>query len=88
MADIADGVNATALVWLRLLQLQTMRPQDKYHELGNKWFAEYGVSRYAKSDALKVLKRQGLIHVRDSTHHGPRVAIVPRSKRRVSAQVP
>jgi hypothetical protein len=84
MNEIIVGVPPTGIVWLRLLQLKTMRPQDKYHELGNQWFESHGVNRMAKTRALRVLEKRGLIRVIHKSRTGsPRVYIIPKAKRRV-----
>jgi hypothetical protein len=81
MEDIAVGVSATSLVWLRLLQLRWMR-KEKCIMLSNDWLSQHGVSRYAKMRALQALKRQGLIKVTQSAGSSPRVTIIPRRDRR------
>lgn len=81
MEDIAAGVSATSLVWLRLLQLRCMR-KEKHIALSNEWLVQHGVSRYAKMRALQALKRQCLIRVTQSAGSSPRVTIIPRRDRR------
>jgi DNA-binding MarR family transcriptional regulator len=76
------GVDSTGIVWLRLLQLRRMR-KEKYLVLGNEWLTQHGVDRFAKSRALRVLEKRGLIRIVRSDHRSPRVHIVRRAKRRV-----
>jgi hypothetical protein len=78
MSEISAGVDTTSLVWLRLLQLRRMRNKDP---LGNEWLARYGVDRFAKARALKLLEKRGLIKVKRSSHRGPVVTIIPPAKR-------
>jgi len=84
MDEIAVGVNAASLVWLRLLQLRRMRSNEKYLLLSNKWLEQYGVDRWAKGRALAAFKRRGLINTARSNAGNTRVAVIPRSKRRVA----
>jgi hypothetical protein len=81
MDEIAVGVNAASLVWLRLLQLRCMRPKDKYHLLSNKWLKRYGVDRCAKTRALAALQKRGLIRTARHNAGNIRVIITPRGKR-------
>jgi hypothetical protein len=81
MSEIAVGVNAASLVWLRLLQLRCMRPRDKYHLLSNKWLKQYGVDRSAKTRALAALQKRGLIRTARPNAGNIRVMIIPRNKR-------
>jgi hypothetical protein len=74
--------DSTGIVWLRLLQLRRMR-KEKYLVLGNEWLTQHGVDRFAKSRALRVLEKRGLIRIVRSDHRSPRVHIVRRAKRRV-----
>ena len=81
MDEIAEGVDAASLVWLRLLQLRRMRPRDEYVLLGQDWLTRHGVSRYAKYRALEKFERQKLIRVIRSPHRGPRVKLLARQRK-------
>jgi hypothetical protein len=81
MEEVVAGANATSIVWLRLLQLRRMR-KEKHIILSNDWLAQHGVSRHAKTRALQMLERRGLIRVAQSTGSSPRVVIIPRRDRR------
>jgi hypothetical protein len=82
MDDICPGLNAAGVVWVRLLQLRSMRPRDKWHILSNNWFERYGVDRFAKNRGLHILERDGVIQVVWSERRSPRVRLLPRSRQR------
>jgi hypothetical protein len=82
MGDIVAGIESAGIVWLRLLQLRSMR-KEKYLLLGNEWLAQHGVDRFAKSRALRSLEKRGLVHIMRSDHRSPLVCIIPRAKRPV-----
>jgi hypothetical protein len=85
MDTIADGVSGASLVWLRLLQLQCMKPEDKHYVLANEWLAQYGVDRKVKARALASLEKRGLIKMsRPNNGSAPRISIVQPKKRRVA----
>jgi hypothetical protein len=85
MDVIADGVSGASLVWLRLLQLQCMKPEDKHHVLANEWLAQYGVDRKVKARALASLEKRGLIKMSHPNNgSAPRISIIQSKKRRVS----
>jgi hypothetical protein len=82
MDDVCPGLSATGVVWVRLLQLRSMRPRDKWHVLSNGWFEQYGVDRFAKNRALHSLEKAGRIRVVWSDRRSPRVSIIRQSRRR------
>jgi hypothetical protein len=86
MDAICRGLNAGGVVWVRLLQLQTMRPKDKYHILGNDWLARYGVGRTARNRAINAHERAGRIRTLRSDHRNIRVGLVPAQKRVAKAR--
>jgi hypothetical protein len=85
--ELFAGMNATSIVWVRLLQLKRMRPKDRYHILGNEWLARYGVDRYAKYRALQQLRDAGLIRIHQKGKGSPRVKIIPRSQRVINPHI-
>ena len=78
MAVVVMPMDAVAKVWVRLIQLQCMRPRDRHVLLGRKWLTQHGVTRYAKYRALRKLEAAGLIRAVRSDHRGPRVEILAR----------
>ena len=78
-------LNATSIVWVRLLQLRRMR-KEKHLALSNDWLAKHGVTRYAKMRALQTLEQRGLIVVTQSAGRSPRIVIIPRRERRRPAK--
>ena len=82
MDDVCRGLNPAGVVWVRLLQLRSMRKRDKWHVLSNGWFERYGVDRHAKNRAVHGLEKDGLIRVVWSDRRSPRVTLLPRPRRR------
>jgi hypothetical protein len=85
MDEIVAGLNATSIVWVRLLQLRRMR-KEKHLASSNDWLAQHGVTRYAKMRALQTLEHRGLIRVTQSAGRSPRIVIIPRRERRRPAK--
>jgi hypothetical protein len=85
MDEIVAGLNATSIVWVRLLQLRRMR-KEKHLALSNDWLAQHGVTRYAKMRALQTLEHRGLIRVTQAAGRSPRIVIIPRRERRRPAK--
>jgi hypothetical protein len=85
MDEIVAGLNATSIVWVRLLQLRRMR-KEKHPALSNDWLAQHGVTRYAKMRALQTLEHRGLIRVTQAAGRSPRIVIIPRRERRRPAK--
>jgi hypothetical protein len=82
MDDVCRGLNAAGVVWVRLLQLRSMREHDKWHVLSNGWFERYGVDRHAKNRGLHNSEQDGAIRVVWSDRRSARVMIMPRPRRR------
>jgi hypothetical protein len=80
MKDVVLGCNVASIVWLRLLQLKTIRKQTSL-VLANDWFEKHGVDRWAKNRALRTLEQSGLIKVTRSDHRSPRVSFVKTPRR-------
>jgi hypothetical protein len=84
MDEACAGLPAVGKVWLRILQLKRMRPMERHLVLGNAWFQRQGVCRQAKTRALHTLEKAGLIHVTWSDRRSPRVALLARSRRKLT----
>jgi hypothetical protein len=82
MATVVKHLGAVGKVWVRLLQLRAMRPKERRILLGQRWFTENGVSRFARSRALKKIEQAGDIRVDRANYHNPRVEILRTRRRR------
>jgi hypothetical protein len=85
MDEIVAGLNATSIVWVRLLQLRRMR-KEKHLALSNDWLSQHGVTRYAKMRALQTPEHRGLIRVTQAAGRSPRIVIISRRERRRPAK--
>lgn len=69
------GCDARSKVWIFLLLQRRMRP-GKPVVASTAQLAKLGVSRYAKRRALRILERDGLIHIQHTKGQNPRVKIL------------
>jgi hypothetical protein len=82
MATVVKHLNPVGKVWVRLLQLRCMRPRERRLLLGQRWFTQNGVSRFARSRALRKIEQAGDIRVDRTNSRNPRVEILDKRRRR------
>jgi hypothetical protein len=78
MDVLAPGLDCVSLVWVRILQLKTMR-KTKWLLLGQKWFTKHGVCGRSRNRALEVLEKLGFVQIRHVGAGNVRVAIITKN---------